>query len=124
MTSQATTSAAAFGLVGLPNHGSNRIVWPPGVDTSTHEWPYQVIVVAIARTSAAILSPGSIRPGRYTRPVPAERIAESLAFINWTILTGLAIGSFGGVGLGRFRADPTRGDLGVTGVGAVVLGVL
>src|SRR5690348_4779568 len=25
--------------------------------------------------------------------VPAERIAENLAFINWTVLTGLAIGS-------------------------------
>src|SRR5258707_12875019 len=109
MTSQATTSAAAFGLVGLPNHGSNRIVWPPGVDTSTHEWPYQVIVVAIARTSAAILSPGSIRPGRYTRPVPAERIAGSLAFINWTILTGLAIGSFWGVGRRRFPTHATPG---------------
>jgi hypothetical protein len=56
--------------------------------------------------------------------VPAERIAESLAFINWTVLTGLAIGSFGAVALGRLRTDATRGYLAFTGVVAVLLGVL
>jgi len=56
--------------------------------------------------------------------VPAERIAESLAFINWTILTGLAIGSFGAVALGRLRTDATRGYLAFTGVVAVLLGLL
>src|SRR5712671_294940 len=68
MTSQAATSAAAFGLVGLPNQGSNRMVWPPAVVTSTQEWPYQVIVAVIVGTSAAILSPRPdgprSRPGR------------------------------------------------------------
>jgi hypothetical protein len=44
--SQAATSAAAFGLFGFPNQGSIRIVFPPGVRTSTQAWPYQVIVVA------------------------------------------------------------------------------
>ena len=62
--------------------------------------------------------------GRYTRRVPAERIAESLAFINWTVLTGLAIGSFGAVALGHLRTDATRGYLAFTGVVAVLLGVL
>jgi hypothetical protein len=56
--------------------------------------------------------------------VPAERIAESLAFINWTVLTGLAIGSFGAVALGRLRTDATRGYLAFTGVVAVLLGLL
>ena len=56
--------------------------------------------------------------------MPAERIAESLAFINWTVLTGLAIGSFGAVALGRLRTDATRGYLAFTGVVAVLLGLL
>src|SRR6478672_11689214 len=63
------------------------------------------------------------RPGRpdgvrghlgYTRAVPAERIAENLAFINWTVLTGLAIGSFVAVVLARLRTDATRGFLAFT----------
>jgi len=56
--------------------------------------------------------------------VPAERIAESLAFINWTVLTGLAIGSFGAVAMGRLRTDATRGYLAFTGLIAVLLGLL
>src|SRR2546425_9642778 len=67
---------------------------------------------------------GSSAPGRYTRTVPAERIAESLAFITWPVLTGLAIGSFGAVALGGLRTDATRGYLAFTGVVAVLLGVL
>ncbi len=60
----------------------------------------------------------------YTRPVPAERIAENLAFINWTVLTGLAIGSFVAVVVARLRTDATRGFLAFTAACAVVLGVL
>jgi hypothetical protein len=56
--------------------------------------------------------------------VPAERIAESLAFINWTVLTGLAVGSFGAVALGRLRTAATRGYLAFTGIVAVLLGLL
>jgi hypothetical protein len=56
--------------------------------------------------------------------VPADRIAENLAFINWTVLTGLAIGSFGAVALGRLRTDATRGYLAFTGVVAVLVGLL
>ena len=44
---------------------------------------------------------------RYTPVVPAERIAENLAFINWTVLTGLAIGLVRG-GRPRSRCGPTR----------------
>jgi hypothetical protein len=56
--------------------------------------------------------------------VPAARIAESLAFINWTVLTGLAIGSFAAVVLARLRTDATRGFLSFTAGCAVVLGIL
>ena len=56
--------------------------------------------------------------------MPAARIAESLAFINWTVLTGLAIGSFAAVVLARLRTDATRGFLSFTAGCAVVLGIL
>jgi hypothetical protein len=56
--------------------------------------------------------------------VPAERIGESLAFINWTVLTGLSVGSFGAVAFGRLRTDATRGYLGFTGIVAGLLGLL
>ncbi len=63
-------------------------------------------------------------PLRYTRPVPAERIAENLAYINWTVLTGLAFGSFAAVVLARLRTDATRGFLSFTAACAVALGIL
>jgi len=56
--------------------------------------------------------------------VPAERIAENLAFINWTVLTALAIGSFAAVVLARLRTDATRGFLSFTAACAVALGIL
>lgn len=46
--------------------------------------------------------------------MPAERIAENLAFINWTLLAGLSVGAFAAVVLGRLRTDATRGYLGFT----------
>ncbi|HEY3162894.1 MAG TPA: hypothetical protein VGJ71_00965 [Candidatus Limnocylindrales bacterium] len=56
--------------------------------------------------------------------MPAERIAENLAFINWTVLTGLAFGSFAAVVLARMRTDATRGFLAFTTVCAVAIGIL
>jgi hypothetical protein len=56
--------------------------------------------------------------------VPAERIAENLAFINWTVLTALAIGSFGAVVLASLRTQATRGFLAFTAACAVLLGML
>jgi hypothetical protein len=56
--------------------------------------------------------------------VPAARIAENLAFINWTVLTGLAIGSFGAVVLARLRTDATRGFLSFTAACAAVFALL
>jgi hypothetical protein len=56
--------------------------------------------------------------------VPAERIAENLAFINWTVLTGLAFGSFAAVVLARLRTDATRGFVSFTAACAVLIGIL
>jgi hypothetical protein len=56
--------------------------------------------------------------------VPAAQIAANLAFINWTVLTGLAVGSFAAVVLGRLRTDATRGYLGFTAFCAVLIALL
>jgi hypothetical protein len=56
--------------------------------------------------------------------VPAERIAESLAFINWTVLTALAVGSFAAVVAGRFLTDATRGYLAFTAFSAAAFALL
>jgi hypothetical protein len=56
--------------------------------------------------------------------VPAERIAESLAFINWTVLTALGVGSFAAVVAGRFRTQATRGYLGFTACSAAAFALL
>jgi hypothetical protein len=58
------------------------------------------------------------------RSVPAERIAENLAYINWTVLTSLAVGSFGAVVLARMRTDATRGFLSFTAACAVAFAIL
>jgi hypothetical protein len=56
--------------------------------------------------------------------VPAERIAESLAFINWTVLTALTAGTVGAVVAGRFLTEATRGYLGFTALSAAAFGLL
>ena len=56
--------------------------------------------------------------------MPAERIAESLAFINWTVLTALAAGSFAAVVAGRFLTEATRGYLGFTAFSAAAFAAL
>ncbi len=56
--------------------------------------------------------------------MPAERIAENLAYINWTVLAGLAIGSLAAVVLGRLRTEATRGYLGFTAFCSVLLAAL
>lgn len=50
--------------------------------------------------------------------MPAERIGESLAFINWTVLTALGAGAFGAVVAARFRTEATRGYLAFTAFSA------
>ncbi|MEX1171224.1 MAG: hypothetical protein WEG56_01310 [Chloroflexota bacterium] len=56
--------------------------------------------------------------------MPATQIAQNLAFINWTVLTGLALGTFAAVVLLRRRSEATRGYLGFTTACAVAFGVL
>lgn len=56
--------------------------------------------------------------------MPAERIAENLAYINWTVLTGLAVGSLATVVFGRLRTPATRGYLAFTAACAVGFGLL
>jgi hypothetical protein len=67
---------------------------------------------------------GGSKPLGYTRTVPAERIAENLAFINWTVLTSLAFGSFAAVVVARLRTDATRGFVSFTAACAVTIGIL
>jgi hypothetical protein len=56
--------------------------------------------------------------------VPATQIAQNLAFINWTLLTGLALGSFAAVVLLRRRAMATGGYLRFTVLCALGFGIL
>jgi len=56
--------------------------------------------------------------------VPAERIGESLAFINWTVLTALGVGSFAAVVAGRLRTEATKGYLGFTAFSAAAFALL
>jgi hypothetical protein len=56
--------------------------------------------------------------------VPATQIAQNLAFINWTVVTGLALGSYAAVVLLRRRTAATRGYLGFTTVCAIGFGIL
>jgi len=56
--------------------------------------------------------------------VSAVQIAQNLAFINWTVLTGLALGSYAAVALLRRRSSATRGYLGFTTACAIAFGLL
>jgi hypothetical protein len=60
----------------------------------------------------------------YTRAVPATQIAQNLAFINWTVLTGLALGSYAAVVLLRRRTTATSGYLRFTTMCALGFGLL
>lgn len=56
--------------------------------------------------------------------MPSESIAQNLAFINWTVLTGLAVGSYGAVFVARLRTSATRGFLGFTTACAISFAIL
>ena len=56
--------------------------------------------------------------------MPAAQIAANLAFINWTVLTALAIGSYAAVVIGWLRTSATRGYLGFVAFTAAVFGLL
>jgi hypothetical protein len=56
--------------------------------------------------------------------VPSTQIAQNIAFVNWTVLTGLATGSYGAAVLLRRRTAATGGYLGFLAGSALVLGFL
>ena len=56
--------------------------------------------------------------------VAAQQIARNLAFVNWTVLAGLAIGSVASVALLRLRSEATGGYLGFTSLCAAIFGAL
>ncbi len=56
--------------------------------------------------------------------MPAAQIAQNLPFINWTVLTGLALGTYAAVILLRRRSSATRGYLGFATGCAVAFGLL
>jgi hypothetical protein len=56
--------------------------------------------------------------------VPIEQVAQSLGFINWTVLAALAVGSFAAVVAGRFLTGATKGYLGFTAFSAAVFAAL
>jgi hypothetical protein len=60
----------------------------------------------------------------YTRHVSATQIAQNLAFINWTVLTGLAFGTYAALILLRRRSTATGGYLGFATVCAIGFGIL
>jgi hypothetical protein len=70
-------------------------------------------------------SPGIVAaPGsRYTRAVSAQGIARSLAYINWTLLFALALGSFAALIVAR-GAGATRGYVLFTCACSALLGLL
>ena len=116
----ARSSRPCAGCVGLPNHGSIRIVLPPGRPD------LEAGVAVPGERRIADRDPsghlrGSMLQRGYTRAVPATQIAQNLAFINWTVLTGLALGSFAAVVLLRRRTSATPGYLRFTAVCAARL---
>jgi hypothetical protein len=56
--------------------------------------------------------------------VVAQQIGENLAYVNWVILTGLAVGSFAAVVLARFRTTATNGFLAFTSFCSAGVGFL
>jgi hypothetical protein len=56
--------------------------------------------------------------------VPAQQIAQNLAYINWTVLVGLAFGAFGAVVIARQRTEAPTGYLAFTALCAGAFGLL
>ena len=96
--SQRSTASAGFGLLGLANHGSTMTVLPPGrLDLDAGMAVPGDRGVGRDRHGGVPPLSSSMLPRGYTRGVSATQIAQNLAFINWTVLTGLALGSYAAV---------------------------
>src|SRR3954452_349733 len=100
-----------------------RITRSPGVRTSTHAWPYQVNVVSRSRAIRCTSAVDATNAATLAS-VAATQIAHNLAFINWTVLTGLALGSYAAGVLLRRRTSATSGYLRFTTVCAIGFGIL
>ena len=61
---------------------------------------------------------GARNAGGTLAAVPAEQIAHNLAYINWTVLTGLAFGALAAGVIGRARTEAPRGYLAFTALSA------
>ncbi len=61
---------------------------------------------------------------RYTPDVPSQSVVHALAYVNWTVLLSLGVGSLALVVVLATWTDATRGFLGTTAVCAAILGVL
>lgn len=70
------------------------------------------------------LAAGRARAADTLGSVPAEQIAQNLALINWTVLTGLAVGTFAVVVLTRLRTEATKGFTGFSAFCAAGFGLL
>lgn len=53
-----------------------------------------------------------------------QQIGQNLAYVNWVVLTGLAVGTFAVVLVGRFRTGATRGYLAFSSLCAAGFGFL
>lgn len=56
--------------------------------------------------------------------MPAEQIAQNLAYINWTVLTGVAVGSMWAAAFGRLATQATKGYVGFVALSAAGVAVL
>ena len=56
--------------------------------------------------------------------MPAQQIASNLAYINWTVLSGLAVGAYAIALLARWRTSATPGFVRFTVICALLFGVL
>ena len=54
----------------------------------------------------------------------AQQIAQNLAYINWTLLASLAVGSYWAAAVGRLATEATKGYLGFVALTAAGLGGL
>jgi hypothetical protein len=84
----------------------------------------------VGRRTESARGPG-VAPGRPEQPrpytsaaVPAQQIAQNLAYINWTVLVGLGFGSFVAVALARARTEAPRGYLAFTALCAAAFTAL
>ena len=108
--SQRSTESAVRGLRGLPKPRIDE----DGLAAGRPDLEAGVAVPGerrVADRDPWWTPPGAMLQRGYTRAVPATQIAQNLAFINWTVLTGLALGSYAAVVLLRRRTTATPGYL-------------